>query len=63
MSRKHYEQVAAMFKAEIDRNVDHERFVIVRLIVHFANIAKMDNPRFDRDKFYRAAGVGHLASN
>jgi hypothetical protein len=59
MSRKHYVAVAAILAEERQRNSDSPRTLatIDRIARDMATEFKRDNGRFDRDRFYTAAGV------
>lgn len=66
MSRKHYREVAEIIKAE--RNVGHDDGLSVETITgidlatrniasRIATMFKIDNSRFDREKFLDACGI------
>jgi hypothetical protein len=64
MTRKDFELVAKLLKAERDRNAcfreDRRHMVngvLLSLAVEFANAFEEENPRFSRDLFYRACGA------
>lgn len=68
MTRKDYVRIAAALKAQRDNIEDtsyrrnakaHEWFVAGWEVTarSVADALQADNPRFDRDRFYRAAGV------
>ena len=64
MSRKNYLEISNMFDtARYLTETEGERLVVRDLVVGFANAAAADNPRFNRDKFFRASGFPELASN
>ena len=48
MGRKHFKALAEALKISEDK---------ATAIVKIANVCALDNPRFDRAKFYDAAGV------
>ena len=62
MSRKHYREVAAILKARRDElsycvSTNLARTQIDIVTVQLATMFKLDNPRFDRQRFYDAAGM------
>lgn len=61
MSRKHYIQFAEFIKNYGADRVEHDKTVnsIVRKDMAYmvAQIAKQDNPNFDRNRFFYACGV------
>lgn len=65
MSRKDYEAIAAAIRVEmlVAEDFDEEagtwvgRNAIVALAERLASILAGDNPRFDRERFLKAAGV------
>lgn len=56
MSKRHYEAFARLV-----RESDADVFAKVFAARIFARIAAEDNPRFDRERFYRACGLSVLA--
>lgn len=60
MSRKDFIALAALVAeyAENGGGVGVER-----LVADLVTFCREQNPRFDRDRFMRACGVGHLAAN
>lgn len=59
MTRKHFEKFAALFAGELSVNRDNPSAVLAirALIMSTADIFAQDNPRFDRERFYLAAGL------
>lgn len=61
MTRKHYEMLAAALKsARVPECYDHDTHSNAgadRAAVAVAEVLAADNPRFDRERFLRAAGV------
>lgn len=65
MTRKHYEAVAAVIRDEVDSVSDLPtvQAVIVRISLlnvadGLADVFAADNPRFDRERFLAACGLG-----
>jgi hypothetical protein len=58
MTRKDFQAIADII-AEVGPGGAND----VWLAGHFADMLATTNPRFDRDKFVRACGVGELARN
>lgn len=65
MTRKDYVAIAKAFKAEADSalrdtgGAGHGRMVygyLCAVAVNVADVFEADNPRFDRDRFIKAAG-------
>jgi hypothetical protein len=64
MTPRVYNDMANMFDtARFLAETEGERLVVRDLVAGYANLAAADNPRFKRDKFYRAAGFPELAAN
>lgn len=59
MTRKDFEAIAAIIAEVSATGGAGPEWLAER----FAEVAKATNPRFDRDRFFRACGVGHLAAN
>jgi hypothetical protein len=57
MTRKHYRQVAEMLKREIE-TYEHDVKTVASIADSLATFFQADNPRFDRDKFLQAVGLG-----
>lgn len=60
MTRKHLVTIAAAFRREMDclcRGSD-ERDALVRVVLELSDAFHRDNPRFQRDRFEIACGVG-----
>ncbi len=62
-SRQDYEAVASIIAEAIDRDRDYERYIVVNMAYKIACTFKESNPRFDRDRFYRACHLDHLAAS
>ena len=63
MSQRDYQAIANIIREALERDHDYERFVIVKIATELAAFIKETYPRFNRDKFYRACGLDHLAAN
>jgi hypothetical protein len=58
MSRKHYQEVAAILKDEIEHEPLTDSHTALRRIANeLADMFKRDNSSFDRARFLRAAGL------
>lgn len=57
MTRKDYEAIAEVIRAERGRVSEDQEWALDRLTERLADVFGRDNPRFDRDRFLRAAGV------
>jgi hypothetical protein len=58
MTRKHYEQIAASFKAAIQRaSTDYEALALETLAIELAETFQQSNERFNKDIFLRACSV------
>jgi hypothetical protein len=55
MTRKHYIAMAQAFKLVKVHDGDIE--TLTKLAHELASVLKVDNPRFDKDKFLTACGV------
>lgn len=51
MSRKHYKEMAAVFKKH-RANMPHHLFLV--MLADFCDMLQNDNPRFDRQRFMEA---------
>ena len=67
MSRKDYESVARVLrKGRLLTTSDAEPFLNIsetdfsRLVILLSRTFRMDNPRFDHSKFYKACGIDYL---
>jgi hypothetical protein len=58
MSRKHFIALAAIV-AEAPGTTTESAWLAERIIA----VCQTENPRFRRDTFLRACGLGHLAAN
>jgi len=57
MTRRHYRMVAAALAEGLDQaSSQDERYAVRQVALKLANAFALDNPRFDRDGFLRAAG-------
>jgi hypothetical protein len=54
MGRKHYEAIAQALRISAD---------VPTAITKSANVCALDNPRFDRRKFYEACGLEDKTNN
>lgn len=62
MSRKDYIKIASILDAEAALAVEPETVArIANITRSIADVFKQDNPRFDRDSFYAAAGLEVLS--
>ena len=57
MSRKHFEAIAAILAAEYAIAPEAAKLSIRALIMSLADNFKQENPRFNRERFYVAAGI------
>jgi hypothetical protein len=58
MTRKHYEKIAQVLKAEWDNTGGKENmFFYVAICTNLAVAMKQDNPNFSTDKFLEACGA------
>lgn len=58
MSRKHYIKIADILAAERALAIEPESLVRIDNITYsLADVFKQDNPLFDRERFYAAAGL------
>lgn len=57
MTRKHYIEIAAILAGERAIADDRDRRVLDNFTRSLADVLKRDNPRFDRQRFYDAAGL------
>ena len=58
MTRKHYEVFAKVLNEEYQSINDHkDRRTVVRITERLADYFGEDNMRFDRERFFAAAGV------
>lgn len=56
-ARQHYEKVAELLKKERASTKDvNAQVALANVTVRFADAFETDNPRFQRGRFYRAAG-------
>jgi len=60
MSRKHFQALADIVAEYAEGG---EGVGVERLAHDLATFCREQNPHFDRDRFMRACGVGHLAAN
>ena len=56
LSKRHYEQIAATFKARADAEDDSARGAMRWLARDLAQLFKKDNERFDESRFLKACG-------
>jgi hypothetical protein len=56
MTRKDYEAIAAAFYSVL-AIPNTQPFTYMQMVIAFADVAAMDNARFDRAKFYSACGM------
>lgn len=72
MSRKHYREAAAAIAELVDRSnhqvcspahAQQQHDDAIFMARELAAMFKRGNPRFDRDRFYRACGLPELAAN
>ena len=54
MTRKHFEQMAASVEKLTHTHYD----AAYDMATDLANVCEKDNPRFDRDRFFVACGLG-----
>jgi len=58
-SRKHYQQIASIFKQHLDGPRNEKVYNELAAIANeLADLFEEDNPRFDREKFLQACNVG-----
>lgn len=61
MTKKDFVAVAKQVKSDLDRAVREQDILLAHSAEHaannFADLAKKDNPNFDRDRFLRACGI------
>ena len=57
LSRKYYVAIASILKEVRDSSLEGKDEVLDAVAKQFGNFATGDNPRFDRGRFYHAAGV------
>jgi hypothetical protein len=59
VTRKDYEAIAAALKLALPADNDRRSGVMVwgDCVTRVAQVLEQDNPRFDRARFYKAAGV------
>ena len=57
MSRKHFEAIAAILAAEYAIAPESAKLTLRNLIMSLADNFKQENPRFNRERFYVAAGI------
>jgi hypothetical protein len=63
MSRKDYESLARAIREQHEREPYLEsRQAIMRTALLIANVLAADNPRFDRERFLEACGLGVLVN-
>lgn len=62
-SRKLYEEIAQAISRQVTWDSEYISTPLTELTIDVASALKRDNPSFQFDKFYRAAGFPHLASN
>jgi hypothetical protein len=60
MTRKHYVEMAHVLniRLRIDAETHRERGLVLLIARDFADLAKADNSRFDRDRFMAAVTKG-----
>lgn len=57
MTKKHYELIASVFKEAFDPKGIAQTFTVRLLADEMAEALKLDNPKFDRERFLQACGV------
>jgi len=62
MSRKHYIQFAIIFKEQLEDN-PNSRETIISIIQESMMVFRLDNPRFDSEKFWNACGLEDYYKN
>lgn len=55
LSKKYYEQIAAAFKAEVEKD-NEGRQALYNVALQLADAFGKDNERFDEDRFLKACG-------
>ncbi len=66
MTRKDYELLASAISVNYEFAVKHRKeqptpdFVIELLTQTLASVLKEDNPKFDKEKFFKACGMGDV---
>lgn len=62
MTRKHFQAIADVLRDA--QSVDASpRAMLDIMATGLADVCREANGRFDRDRFYRACGLDHLAAN
>ena len=56
MTKKDYIKIATVLKSYGNANTKINKLV-AKLVDEMATTLKQDNPRFNRDKFYKACGI------
>jgi hypothetical protein len=58
MTRKDYELIAAVFKAQRTEYIlEHHKYAVESAVLDMADALAAENPRFDRERFLAACGV------
>lgn len=57
MTRRNFEDVAAVLKDMGHFKDEYDSKTLFRVTQRLADVFEQDNPRFDRPRFYKAAGV------
>lgn len=60
LSRKYYVEIADIIKEVRESDISNKHTALDAFARQFANFAQGDNPRFDRKKFLKAAGVSSV---
>jgi hypothetical protein len=55
LTRKHFEAIAAVIRRKIEAGITREEAMLAAQV--FIEVASYDNPRFDRVRFLKAAGL------
>ena len=55
LTRKHFEAIAAVIRRKIEAGITREEAMLAAQV--FIEVASYDNPRFDKDRFLKAAGL------
>jgi hypothetical protein len=57
MSRKDFEAIAAVLAGDMACSTPAERWRVQCITLSLADVCAKSNPRFDRERFYVAAGL------
>lgn len=58
MTRKHFQAIADVFAGEIAVTASPEgKLALANAAISLGHVLRQENPRFDRQRFYRASGV------